>query len=345
MSQDTYLLLALILGGFSLLAWLLNKKIQELTSKKEDTTLIEWAKSTQADIKSLQQEVSRTLLNTNKDLTNTLQKSYGDLHRRLDKAAVIIGDLKKEAGQFSEISRSMRDLHEFLRSPKLRGNIGEQVLKDLISQMFPKSAFHLQYAFKSGVKVDAAIQTDAGILPIDSKFPLENFIRVSKAESEADRNTATKDFARDVKKHIDDISKKYILPEEGTLDFALMYLPSESVYYEIADHPNLLEYARRARVFPVSPTTFYAHLQTILLGFEGKRLEAKSREVFRLLRSIQKDYHKIDANLVILGKHVTNAYNQMSNVHGSFQLLGQKLATSDQLNPTTDQPAIKDENS
>ena len=330
MNPDWFLVLAVLIG-FAFVVWFIQQKINSLLNAKQDTTLIEWAKQTQQDIKSLQQEVSKVLLSTNKDLTATLQQSYGDLHKRLDKAAILIGDLKKEAGQFSEISRSMRDLQEFLTSPKLRGNIGEHVLKDLISQTFPKQAFHLQYQFKSGVKVDAAIKTDAGILPIDSKFPMENFKRMVGGETQADRVAAVKEFARDVKKHIDDISKKYILPEEGTMDFALMYVPSEPVFYEIVNRPALMDYARGVRVYIVSPSTLYAHLQAILLGFEGKRIETKGREVLALLRAVQKDYEKVEGNLGVLGKHVTNTYNQMANVTGSFQLLGQKLASSQRL--------------
>src|SRR6266851_2872845 len=148
----------------------------------------------------------------------------------------------------SEIGRNMRELQDFLKSPKLRGNIGEHVLKDLITQIFPKNSFHLQYAFASGEKVDAAIQTDAGILPIDAKFPMENFQKLSKAKTDEEIKLLRKDFTRDIKKHIDAIAKKYILPDEGTMDFALMYVPSESVFYELANMTVVLDYARRSRV-------------------------------------------------------------------------------------------------
>lgn len=339
MPKEMYLISSLTIIGFVVSVWYIASKIEKLKDKKEDSTLLEWAKSTQQDIKNLQKEISGVLLTTNKDLTSTLQRSYGDLHKRLDKAAVLIGDLKKEAGQFSEISRSMRDLQEFLRSPKLRGNIGEQVLKDLISQTFPKNSFYLQYSFKSGVKVDAAIKTDAGILPIDSKFPMENFKRIVSAKSDEEKRSYEKEFARDVRKHIDDISKKYILPEEGTMDFALMYVPSEPVYYEIVNQSQLLDYARKARVYMVSPSTLYAHLQTILLAFEGKKIETKGKEVLTLLRAIKKDYEKTETNLSVLSRHVGNAYNQMSNVQGSFQLLGQKLTSADRL--TDNQEPLK----
>ena len=154
---------------------------------------------------------------------------------------------------------------------------------------------------------------------------MENFTLMHKGETEGVRNGAKKDFVSDVKKHITDISKKYILPEEGTMDFALMYIPSESVYYEIANNQPLMDISRENRVYPVSPNTLYAHLQVLLLSFQGKELEEQSREVFRLLRAMQKDYEKIDEAIGTLGKHVTNAYNSMSTVATNVSQLGQKL--------------------
>jgi DNA recombination protein RmuC len=210
----------------------------------------------------------------------------------------------------------------------LRGNLGEQVLSDMIGQAFPKSSFHLQYAFRSGSKVDAILKTDAGLLPIDAKFPMENFTFMHSAETESERIKASKQFITDVKKHINDISKKYILPEEGTMDFALMYLPSEAVYYDVANSSELTGYARSKRVYPVSPNTLYAHLQVLLLSFQGKELEDKSREVIRLLKAIGRDYEKLEGELSVLTKHVTNAHNALSGVSGSFVLLGQKIARS-----------------
>jgi DNA recombination protein RmuC len=205
------------------------------------------------------------------------------------------------------------------------------VLADLIGQMFPKNSYMLQYQFKSGVRVDAAIKTNAGILPIDAKFPMENFTRMVKGETENDRELAKKEFAKDIKRHIEAISQKYILPAEGTLDLALMYVPSESVFYELVQISEVMNFAKTARVYPVSPTTLYAHLQTILLSFAGKQLETKTRELFKLLRGMNGDYEKIENNFSILGKHVTNAYNQMSQVSQSMNNFGQKLKSSQTL--------------
>ena len=319
MSSDTFLILSVLILGLFFIYFLLNKKINQ---PKDDHALTEWLKSIQASLQS-----------SNQNLTSTLQKSYGDLHTRLDTASKVIGELKKEAGTFSEIGRSMQDLQQFLQSPKLRGNIGEEVLKDLISQMFPKNSFHLQFGFKSGSVVDAAIKTGAGILPIDSKFPMENFQKMIKTKDKKERKIYKQALVRDVRKHIRDISKKYILPDEDTLDFALMYIPSEAVYYEIVNLPELINYARGSRVYPVSPTTLYSHLQTILLSFEGQKIESRSKQVFAILRGVQKDYSKLDDNLGVLNRHLTNAFNQMSNAQLSLTSLGQKISSTQSLSP------------
>ncbi len=283
----------------------------------------------------------RTSLDATKDTVNhTLSENTKDISSRLLHATEVIGELKREAGAFTEVSRSMKDLHEYLRSPKLRGNIGEMVLKDLISQMFPVSSYHLQYAFKSGEKVDAVITTDAGLLPIDSKFPMENFQRMMSEESKGNQEVLRKSFARDIRAHVMSISKKYILPGENTLDFALMYIPSESVFYEVASSLELMEFARENRVYPVSPNTLYAALQTILLSFEGKKIEAKAKEVFQLLRGIQKDFGKTTDTMSTLGSHLTNAYNKFAEVQGQFNTLGQKLDSTRRLTGSDDEKLI-----
>ena len=225
----------------------------------------------------------------------------------------------------------MKDLQEFLRSPKIRGNIGEQILKELLTQMLPKQSFNLQYTFKSGDKVDAVIKTSAGIIPIDSKFPMENFRKMTEADSEREGKIAKRAFERDIKVHIDAISKKYILTEEGTIDYALMYIPSESVYYEVVNEPKLFEYASSKRVLPVSPTTFYAYIKAILMSFEGQKIEAKAREILVAIRAIKKDYGKVEDGLTTLQRHLNNAYNMMTNVFISFNKLGQKIASTQSL--------------
>ena len=267
----------------------------------------------------------RSSLDSTKDTVNSsLARNTSDIHDRLLAATQAIGELKREAGAFTEVSRSMKELHEFLRSPKLRGNIGEMVLKDLISQMFPRSSYSLQHGFKSGEKVDAVIKTDSGLLPIDSKFPMENFQKLVSASSE-DKNSYRRAFVRDIKGHISTISKKYILPGEGTLDFALMYIPSESVFYELAGIEELMSYSRSLRVYPVSPNTLYAALQTILLSFEGRKIESRAKEVFQSLRAIAKDFEKTKEELSVLGGHISKAHTKFDDVDTRFNTLERKL--------------------
>lgn len=327
MGNEIYLIAALLLGGFILLAFLINKKLSDFSEKtKPSEDLLEWLRST-----------SMRLDEQNKTFTGAIQSSTKTLNERLDNAARVIAAVQRNIGEMSEIGRGMKDLQEFLRSPKLRGNIGEQVLKELLGQMLPKQSFHLQYAFKSGVMVDAAIKTTAGIIPVDSKFPLENFRKMMSANSDSEKKQAEKEFTKDVKKHIDDISSKYILTEEGTIDYALMYIPSEAVYYEIVNSAEIFDYSGQKRVLPVSPTTFYAYLRTILMSFEGQKIEARARQILASIRAIQKDYNKTEENLGILGRHIQNAYNQMSNVLSGFTLLGQKLSSTQSLGEGTEE--------
>lgn len=336
MTNELVVITAVLFFGFLLLFYFINKKLTEMSKPKADEALLEWLKSMQKSVEGTNKAVHEALTNTSSHMVRTLQENSKQLNTRLDKAAQVIGNVSREVGQMNEIGRNMRELQEFLKSPKLRGNIGEQVLKDLIAQMFPKNSFHLQYQFKSGEKVDAAIQTDAGILSIDSKFPMENFQKMAKAKTEDEKKIYEKEFIKDVKKHIDAISKKYILPEEGTMDFALMYVPSESVYYEIINLTELIEYARHARVYLVSPNTLYVHLQTILLSFEGRKIEASSREILKTLRALQIDYGKVEENLNLLGKHLNNASSQFNNVTTGFSQLGHKLDSTKRLEEKID---------
>jgi DNA recombination protein RmuC len=280
-----------------------------LTRQKQSPELIEYLKTTNVRL-------------------NEQNKNFNE---RLDNASRVISQVQRNIGEFSEIGRSMKDLQEFLSSPKLRGNLGEQVLNDLLKQYLPNDSFKLQFAFKSGEKVDAIVKTSGGIIPIDSKFPLENFRKMQKPERSDLSDSYKKLFEKDVKKHIDDISKKYILPDEGTIDYALMYIPSENVYYEIANNQTLFEYSGEKRVLPVSPTTFYAYMKAILMSFEGQKIEQQAKEILSSLRAIKKDYEKTEENLGVLQKHLTNAYNMMSNVFSSFNTLGQKISSTQNL--------------
>lgn len=294
-------------------------------------------------VKMLREELRdlrSSLDQTKTSVSTSLLENTRDIATRLERASYAIADLKKETGGLTEIGRSMQDLQAYLRSPKLRGNIGEAVLSDLLGQIFPKKNYQLQYTYKSGERVDAIIRTLSGILPIDSKFPLENFQRLYTDTNHVDLALIRRNFLRDVRNHIKTISTKYINPAESTLDFALMYVPSESVYYEIVQSEDLMQYSRSVRVYPVSPNTLYAALQTILLSFEGERLQERAKDVFALLRAIHKDYTKTFESFATLGSHLTKAHNKYQEVEGSMTQLGQKISQS-QLSSREQPPTIE----
>jgi len=328
MQIDTIILVVGMIIGFGIVGYLVHKNN---TPKTDEKALANWLQSMQRSIEHTNATLQETLRMTQTDTHRALTTQTKDINERLDTASQVMGELKKNLGELSEVGRGIKDLQMFLQSPKLRGELGEEILADTIAQLFPKQSFHLQYSFKTGAKVDAAIKTDGGLLPIDAKFPMSNFIMMHTAELLTERSKAKREFGSDVKKHMMDISKKYILPDEGTLDFALMYVPSESVYYEIVSDAELMKLAKRLRIYPVSPNTLYAHLQVLLVSFQGKELEKRTHEVMRLLRSISTDYTKIVDQYTVLTKHVSNAYSSTSTVSFTLQQLGNKLSQTEQL--------------
>lgn len=336
--SDLALILLAIIICFLLLAFLLRKWVSE-SSRPDNPALTQWLTLMHQSLESTNKTLHETLRGSSTQVSQALQENSKAVSDRLDNASRIISQLQKNLGEMTEVSRGIKTLQEFLQSPKLRGGIGEQILGEMIGQTFPKNAFHLQYSFKSGVKVDAVLKTDAGLLCIDSKFPMENFQSMLNAPTQTARDHARRQFVSDVRKHITDISHKYILPEENTMDFALMYIPSESVYYEVVNIVELSELARRNRVYSVSPNTLYAHLQVLLQSLQGRELEAQSKELLKILRSAQKDYSKASDNLSTLGRHLTNAHHQMLGVTQSFGLLGQKLAQTESLGGISDPPS------
>jgi DNA recombination protein RmuC len=317
MNSLTIIIIILIVG-IAVILYFVKKWLDELLEKsKISEELIAWLK-----------DMGKRMETSTQAVDQKLTENMRNFNQRLDKAAYVIAQVQKNIGEFSEIGRSMKELQEFLQSPKLRGNIGEQVLRDLLSQFLPKESYVLQYSFKNGERIDAVVKSSQGLIPIDAKFPIENFRKMTREETKALREKIKRDFLQDVKKHINDISRKYILTEEGTVDYALMYIPSESVYYEIINNEEIFDFAGKKRVLPVSPMSFYAYLKAILMSFEGQKIEKRAKEILSLLQSLQKDYEKAEEALSILNRHITNAYNQIANVSRFFLSFGQKLSST-----------------
>jgi DNA recombination protein RmuC len=258
-------------------------------------------------------------------LQSQVTQSLGDTRKamdtRLDGAAIVIKEVSRQLGQLSEKTQQLSDigkdissLQDILRSPKLRGNMGELFLGDLLAQILPPEHYQLQYTFQDGGKVDAVIRLQAGLVPVDAKFPLENFQRLVKTESPEEKKALRRAFLQDVKKHVDAIATKYIRTDEGTFDFALMYIPAENVYYEtiikddeLGADGALFGYALTRRVIPVSPNSFYAYLQTVLLGLKGLRVEESAREIINHLARLNQEFDRFSESFRLVGDHLENA--------------------------------------
>jgi DNA recombination protein RmuC len=283
-----------------------------------------------------------------------VQEATGQMGTRLDNAARVVGEVRQNLGELTkatervfDVGKDIASLQEILRAPKLRGVLGELFLGDLLAQILPPTHYALQHKFKSGEAVDAAIYLGQGLVPVDSKFPLENFRRVIASDSEDDRKAAKRKFAADVKKHIDAIATKYILPDEGTFDFALMYIPAENVYYEVilkddafGEDKGLCAYALAQRVIPVSPNSFYAYLQAIVLGLKGLRIEKNAQEMIQHLKRLQGDFQRFREDFEVLGKHLGNTRGKYEDAAKRLERFGEKLVSvEDSTAPASIEPA------
>jgi DNA recombination protein RmuC len=291
-----------------------------LWSLKNTSSKIEEIKQAQSEDKSLnlmQQQIGLLTQNINQQLQNMssqFQKTTGHIGGTL-------GDVKKDLGKMEEVTRevlekakNISNLENLLRAPKFRGGLGELFLGDLLSQILPPVYYDMQYKFKSGDMVDAVIKLGDNLVPIDAKFPLDNFKKYTAEENPKEKQDLKKKFVADVKKHIKEIAEKYILPDEGTYDFALMYIPAENIYYEVilkdesfgADR-SIYSSAINKRVIPVSPNSFFAYLQVIVLGLKGLQIEKSARTIFQQLTRLQGDLTRFKKDFQLLGSHLVNA--------------------------------------
>lgn len=261
-------------------------------------------------------------------LLETLSSSTKDIHDRLDKTTQIISRLYQSVGELSEIGRSIQTVQHYLTSPKLRGGIGEQLLKELLADVLPQDVYSMQYQFSNGKIADAVIKTSAGLIPIDAKFPLDTFRKISTSSSETDQKKWQSQFVKDVKKHIVDISEKYHVYSDNTADYAIMYVPSETIYYEIIKSKTLQKIALEENILIVSPVTFYAYLQAILASMQGQRIQSQAKQILLLIKSVSQDYDSSEKKLSILNKHLSNAYSAASVFTSDFGKIKTKLTST-----------------
>lgn len=282
------------------------------------------------DLENVRQAMAGELRGVREEVAGNLSRMGGQMVEQLQKDSsfltTTLGDLKKDLGALAQAAERIREvgkdisgLQQILQAPKTRGGLGELSLESLLSQIFPAGGryYTLQHRFSDGTIVDATVRVGNNLVPIDAKFPLENFRPLLSPGEEGGRRASRRAFTRDVRTHIEDIASKYIRPQDGTYDFAFMYIPAENVYYEViagdeggGGEQDIQAYAFQRRVLPVSPNTFYAYLRVIIMGLRGMQIEERAEEILKGLGSLRSDFERFSEEFRTLGTHVRNARNK-----------------------------------
>ena len=339
---------------------LLERQIETARSEArqgQGDTLVSMQKAQADTLASVQRAQAETLASVRQELqhfTTQMGAQMGQVgagvQRDLQHVGQVMGAVQGSLGKLGEVTQRVFDigkdiagLEQILRSPKVRGGLGESFLEGLLAEMLPREHYELQYGFATGDRVDAVVRIGGRLVPVDAKFPLENFRRLLEETDEERRRQLRRAFTRDVRTRVDEIARRYILPDEGTFDFALMYIPAENVYYEIIVKDGALEeespatYATSRHVIPVSPNSLYAYLQVIVLGLRGMQIERDAREIQGRLGRLRGDLERFRAAFDVVGRHITNARNKYDEAAAGLDRVEAKL---EGIEGTRDQPAL-----
>lgn len=284
--------------------------------------LVLWRGTAGGGVALLQQQLVElrtrldALVGAQGEVPRALAEGSAEQTRSLAEVREQLIQLAEATSRLEAVGRSVAEVQDLLKVPKLRGTLGEVWLEELLRQVFPPGLYEMQYGFAAGERVDAVIRVGDRLVPVDAKFPLEACQRAFAATGEeAERERRA--FRRSLRDRVDEIADKYIRPEEGTFDFALMYIPAENVYYEAVVHgadptddDSLVAYALNRRVIPVSPNTFYAYLAAILHGLRGLEVERRAQEILAALGGLQQQVTRFQRAYELVGRHLDHAAKQ-----------------------------------
>jgi DNA recombination protein RmuC len=292
---------------------LLQQQVSDLSGRLGDlgTRLVEVGTAVPRDVGTAMNALLGQMGTRLAENAQAVQKVGSDTGRLIADLNLRLGELGKSSQQILALGQDVRGLQQIFQAPKTRGALGEVSLNAILEQCFPAEHVRIQHEFTTGDRVDALLRLPGGSVSIDSKFPLAAFRKRLEAGSDDERRQAGRAFGREVRKHVDDIAAKYIRPVEGTLDFALMYIPAESVFYDVvvrpADEEDINEYAMKQRVIMVSPNSLYAYLQAIGFGLMGLRIEQRAREILSGLQQLGGDLGALRDGFDLGQKHLRNA--------------------------------------
>ncbi len=317
MDTNTLIILGIIVAGFAALFYFVNQKFQQIEKPKEDDKAMLLL---QQQLAQVSDQLNKGLIESNKSVQEQFRASAGIIKDVTEK----LSNLENTNKQVLGIADQLQGLENVLKNPKQRGILGEYYLETLLKNMFGPKDYQMQYAFKNGDIVDAVVFIGDKILPIDSKFSLENYNKIVEEKDASKRESLEKLFKQDLKNRIDETSK-YIKPKEGTMDFAFMFIPSEGIYYDLlvnqvgalkVNTRDLIDYAfKDKRVIIVSPTSFAAYLQTVLQGLRALKIEESIKDVLGNVNKLSAHLSAYQSHMTKLGNSLgttVNAYNSAS---------------------------------
>jgi DNA recombination protein RmuC len=324
------IILLVLLAGLAAIFWFLRNR---LTASKNDQSLLM--------LQNQINEITRTLNTKLGESTEVLQRQFDHSSRLIKEITQELTKVGEGQKQVVDVAKQLEDLQDILKNPKQRGNLGEYSLELLLQNFFPHN-YESQYEFRDGTKVDFIIRIKDKIIPIDSKFSLENYQRILETREENQRQKLEEIFRNDLKTRIDETAK-YVKPEEKTMDFAFMFIPSEAIYYDLlvnkigslkANTRDLIEYAtREKKVIIVSPTSFIAYLQTVLQGLKALKIEESAKEIIKRVEELRKHLGGYGEYFKKIGIHLgttVNMYNHAQKELGKidkdvFKLSGKAI--------------------
>lgn len=358
-----YILFAIVIILLAAIAWRLFQREKPAAPAQDSQSLL----LLQNQINELTRTLESKLGESTRAMSETTNKVFTQATESTRESARLIKEITQELAKVGEgqrqvvsIADNLKNLQDILKNPKQRGVLGEYYLETVLKNVLPPTAYKMQYPFKDGTIVDAAVITKDGIIPVDSKFSLENYNRILEATEKIDRDRYENAFATDLKLRIDETSK-YIKPEEGTLDFAFMFIPSEAIYYDLltnkvgaikSSNVNLIEYAYgKKKVMIVSPTTFLAYLLTVLQGMKAFRIEESAKKIGERVGELGKHLTSYQEYMQRVGKNLTttvSAYNAMGKEFGKinkdiYRITGDELELEAPAIEKPDENAISDD--
>ncbi len=315
MSFEFILLSLIVLAGFAGLFWVLTRKREP--EKPQDSLLM---------LQNQINQVVRTLDERLNESNRMLQNQFGASTKIVQEVTEKLVKLDETNRQVVNFADQLKNLQDILKNPKQRGILGEYYLETVLKNVLPPGSYQMQYPFSDKVIVDAVVFVDKRIIPIDSKFSLENYNRILEAKDPNEKKRHESALIADLKTRIDETSK-YVKPEENTMDFAFMFIPSEAVYYDLLinkvgavadDTRNLIHYAGQRRVIIVSPTSFLAYLQTVLQGLKNQKISEQAKEIIKQVENLGRHLSGFDEYMQKLGKNLGTTVSMYNHAYKEF---------------------------